>query len=167
MQAALLLAEQDCANFIAELISIGASLSTSSTTPGFGPLMLPNGNIEPSYTQYYGLNEYSRAVGEGRVTASGISGRSGNAITYGETRNYSTIKWNTEFYALGRDDAARQIIHESLHLIQGLGDFALAGGAHIMATRGINNPGNSGSFASQSAASQYLNQQIAQHCGGH
>jgi hypothetical protein len=163
--AYLLLSLRDCGNFIAELMSIGASLSTSSTTPSFAPMLGPGGP-EPSYTQYYGLDVYSRAVREGRVTASGNSGRIGDVTTYGTTRNHSTISWNTEFYALSRDDAARHMIHESLHLIQGLTDFALAGAAHIMATRGTNNPGNSGSFTSQSAASQYLNQEIAQHCGG-
>lgn len=121
----------------------------------------------PSYTQYYALDEYSNAVREGRVTATGNSGRIGTVTTYGTTTNHSTISWNTEFSGLGRDDAARHTIHESLHLVQGFTDFALAGAAHIMATRGTNNPGNSGSFANQSAASQYLNQQIAQHCGGH
>jgi RHS repeat-associated protein len=163
--AYVLLSQRDCANFIAELISIGASLSTSSTTPSFAPMMGPGGP-EPSYTQYYAMDEYRKAEREGRVSASGVSGRVGDVLTYRTTTNHHTISWNREFYALGRDEAARQVIHESLHLVQGLTDFALAGAAHIMATRGLNNPGNQGSFSSQSAASQYLNQQIAQHCGG-
>ena len=167
-RARQLLGQQDCANFIAELISLAEPLAVqtgSRITPSFGPLLAgPNGGLTPSYDQYYGLNEYRRAVNEGRVTASGNSGRSGDIITYGTTTNNSTIAWNREFYRLGRDEAARQIIHESLHLIPNFSDFALAGAASIIATRGRNNPGNTGNFANQSAASQYLNQQIARHC---
>ncbi len=65
---------------------------------------------------------------------------------------------------LSRDEAARQTLHESLHLVPNFSDRALAGAAHIIETRGPNNRGNTGNFASQSEASQYLNQQIAAHC---
>jgi hypothetical protein len=124
----------------------------------------PDVGLTPSYNQYYGLDEYRRAVSEGRVAASGNSGRSGNVTTYGTTRGYNTISWNREFYTLGRDDATRHIIHESLHLIPYFTDVALAGAAHMLATRNRNSPGTAGNFADTSAASQYLNQQIALHC---
>lgn len=55
-------------------------------------------------------------------------------------------------------------LHESLHLFANFSDFAIAGAAHIMATRGINDPGNKGNFENQSAASQYINEQIRAHC---
>jgi RHS repeat-associated protein len=166
-RAGQLLGQQDCANFIAELISLAASLAGQPgglITPSFGPLLDPSGGLTPSFDQHYGLNEYQRAVTAGRVMASGNSGRSGDVITYGTTRNYNAISWNREFYSLDRDAAARHIIHESLHLIPNFSDFALAGAASLMATRGRNNPGNTGNFRNQSAASQYLNQQIARHC---
>lgn len=123
-----------------------------------------NGNPIPSYGANYGLNEYTTALAAGRVTASGSSGRSGDVITYGTTTNNSTISWNREFYGLGLDDQALMTLHESLHLIPNFSDFAIAGAANIMATRGINNPGNAGSFRDQSAASQYINAQIKAHC---
>jgi hypothetical protein len=124
-----------------------------------------NGNPIPSYGANYGINEYTRALAAGRVTASGNSGSSGDVTTYGTTTNYTTISWNREFYNLGLDDQALQTLHESLHLIPNFSDFAIAGAAHIMATRGSNpNQGNPGSFADQSAASQYINEQIKAHC---
>ena len=165
-RASELLSKQDCANFIAELISISASLAPQSSllTTSFGPLQTLNGGLTPSYDQFYGLNECRTAVSDGRVTASGNPGRSGDVITYGTTTGHNTISWNKEFYSLGKDEGARQIIHESLHLIPNFRDFNLAGAASIIATRGPKNPGNTGNFKDQSAASIYLNEQIAKHC---
>ncbi|HEX5704122.1 MAG TPA: hypothetical protein VFX97_13045 [Pyrinomonadaceae bacterium] len=132
-------------------------------TPTFGPLLNLNGSLSPGYNAYYALNEYERALGD-RVFASGQSGRSGNTTTYGTTTNNRTIAWNREFYSLGLTDRALMVLHESLHLIPNFSDFAIAGAAHIMATRGRDNPGNAGNFTDRSAASQYINEQIAAHC---
>jgi len=166
--AARLLRNNDCSNFISELISISASVAgqpwSGRITPSFGPLLDQNGNMTPSYNAYYALNEYERALAGGRVTASGQSGRSGDTTTYGTTTNNSTISWNREFYSLGQTDRALMVLHESLHLIANFSDFAVAGAAHIMATRGTNNPGNTGNFRNQTEASEYINQQIAAHC---
>ena len=161
-----LLGRQDCANFIAELISIAASLAQDGSllTPSFAPLRNLNGGPTPSYDQYYGLNAYRRAVNEGRVTASGNSGRDRDSITYGTATGHNTISWNREFYSLGRDEAARHVIHESLHLIPNFTDFTLAGAAHMLATRNRTSAGTTGNFRNQSAASQYLNEQIGRHC---
>jgi len=168
VRAAGLLRNNNCSNFIAELISIAASVAGQSwsgqITPSFGPSLDQNGNMTPSYNAYYALNEYERALAGGRVTASGRSGRSGDTTTYGTTTNYNTISWNREFYSLSLNDRALQTLHESLHLIPNFSDFVVAGAAHIMATRGTNNPGNVGSFRNQTAASEYINQQIAAHC---
>lgn len=120
--------------------------------------------MTPSYGADYALREYNTALAGGRVTASGTSGRSGDTTTYGTTTGYNTISWNREFYSLGLDDQALMTLHESLHLIPNFSDFAVAGAAHIMATRGTNNPGNTGSFRNQTAASEYINEQIAAHC---
>ena len=58
--AYLLLSMHDCGNFIAELMSIAAGLSTCSTTPSFAPMLGPGGP-EPSYTQYYAMDLYGAA----------------------------------------------------------------------------------------------------------
>jgi hypothetical protein len=90
-------------------------------------------------------------------------------VTYGTTFQ-GVVTWNNEFYALGLFDRGRQEIHESLHQIQGFSDYVLAGAAHIISTRNNNSPGNRGGFSAGesgvSEASNYLNTQIARHCGG-
>jgi hypothetical protein len=165
-RAAELLARDDCGNFIAELISIAASLAQDGPliTPSFAPSRNLGGSPTPSYDQYYGLNAYRSAVSEGRVTASGNSGVNGNLLTVGETTNHRTISWNREFYSQNLDDAARSVIHESLHLIPNFRDVTLAGAASIIATRNRNSPGRARNFANQSDASQYLNEQITRYC---
>jgi RHS repeat-associated protein len=163
-----LLAQQDCANFISEVISIAASLVNNwggPITPSFGPMLAtPRGGLAPSYDQYYALNEYRRAVSEGRVSFSSERRREGDVITYGETAGNNSITWFADYRSLGRDDTARQLIHESMHLIPNLGDFELAGAASIIATRTRTSSGTTGNFGSRSAVSQYLNSQISRHC---
>lgn len=104
-------------------------------------------------------------MAQGRVSRSNRSGVSGNLITYGTTTNNSTISWNREFYGLGLTDKALQTLHESPHLLPNFSDVAIAGAAHIISTRTESNAGNAGSFADRTAASQYINEQIAAHCG--
>jgi len=77
---------------------------------------------------------------------------------------FSTIVWNTEFYRLTLDQQALQTLHESLHLFTNFTDFAIAGAAHMLATRNRTSPGTRGNFSSQDAASVYINEQIAAHC---
>jgi hypothetical protein len=130
-RAADLLRNTNCSNFISELISIAAGVAGQPwrglITPSFAPLLAnANGDLEPSYQ--------------------GRSGRSGDVTTYGTTTNNNTIAWNREFYGLRLDDQALMTLHESLHLIPNFSDFAVAGAAHIMATRGRNNPGNVGTL---------------------
>ncbi|MCU1268230.1 MAG: hypothetical protein JWM21_4548 [Acidobacteria bacterium] len=91
--------------------------------------------------------------------ASGKSGVDGNKTTYGETEN-GVVKWNRAFYGLNVADAALQILHESLHLLPGFTDFAVASEAAILA----HDPKRK--FADQSEASRYINDQISVHCGG-
>jgi hypothetical protein len=109
------------------------------------------------------IQEFQAALWSGTATI-GRSGRSGDTTTYGTTTNHNTISWNREFYSLGLDGQALMTLHESLHLIPNFTDLPLLAAAHIMATRGTNNPGNTGSFRNQTAASEYINEQIAAHC---
>ena len=166
--AELLRDSNDCRNFIAELISIAAGVAgqawTGQITPSFDPVRDQNGGSTPSYGADYALGRYNTALAGGRVTASGVSGRSRDTTTYGTTTGNNTISWNREFYSLGLVDQALMTLHESLHLIPNFSDFVIAGAAHMMATRGTNNPGNIGSFRDQTAASIYINEQIAAHC---
>jgi len=101
-----LLSNNDCSNFIAELISIAAGVAgqpwSGQLTPSFGPLLYDaNGNPTPSYGADYALKEYQAALAGGRVTASGNSGRSGDVTTYGTTTNYKTISGTESFTVLG------------------------------------------------------------------
>jgi len=151
-------------------MSIAADVAPSQPwagqiTPSFHTLLTnASGGLEPSYQPNAALMAYGGALAQGRVTASGVSGRSGNVTTFGVTTNNTTIVWNREFFTLGLDGQALMTLHESLHLIPNFSDFAIAGAAHMMASRGTNNPGNIGHFEDQTAASQYINEQIAAHC---
>jgi hypothetical protein len=113
---------------------------------------------------WYGLNIYSQAALAGNVRASTSTGikKDGDVTnyTYGETSN-GVITWNKVFYDLDKAGAALQILHESLHLIAGLSDQALANQASIIAK-------NPKTFAENEEgkiqASRYLNDQIKNHC---
>jgi len=158
---------QDCANFITELISQTAEIAiqpfNSPPTPDFRFIMGLNG-FEPSYQPNAALQAYNSALAQGRVTASGRSGIHGNYTTYGTTTGFSTIVWNTQFYSLSLDEQALQTLHESLHLFANFTDFSVADAAHMLATRNRTSPGTRGNFSSQDAASVYINEQIAAHC---
>jgi hypothetical protein len=87
-----LLKKDKCSNFIAELISITAYVAgqpwSDQITPNFGPLVNDvNGNPLPSYGANYALDEYTKALQTGRVTASTESGRGRDTTTYGTTTN--------------------------------------------------------------------------------
>jgi hypothetical protein len=153
-----LIDSEDCQKFMKNLINgtIGSfALSYSAAT---------------EVSAWYGLNAYSQAALKGVISASGQSGRDGNQVTWGVTKNHfepnavlpssTTLKWNDEFYRLSTADAALQILHESLHLIPGFTDFAVARAAAKLA----NNPNRE--FRTQDDASRYINEQISEHCGG-
>ena len=156
-----------CANFITELIALTSVIAVqpfnSPPTPRFDPILGPNGFVA-SFEPDDALQAYNAAFAQGRVTASGVSGRDGNVTTYGSTTGFGRIAWNTEFYQLSLDDQALMTLHESLHLFKNFTDFAIADAAHMLATRTRTSPGTRGNFASQAAASEYINEQIAAHC---
>jgi RHS repeat-associated protein len=167
-RAAKLLENTDCSNFMAELISIASYLvgiTNGQLTPMFTPLTAPSANNQiPSFGANYAPGEYEAALAAGRVAPSGRTVRNGDTITFGQTTGNNIITWNKDFYDLGLDDQALQTLHESMHLIPNFSDAVIAGAASIMATRGVGNPGNTGSFRDISHESQYINEQISKHC---
>lgn len=166
MRAAALLRKDLCGNFVSELMSIAATVSNDRRTPSFAPIASLTMGMEPSYNQYSALNAYAGAVSQGRVSASNRQVRDGNRITYGETTNYSTIQWHTDFYALSGQEQAYHIVHESLHLIPGFSDQVLAGAAHLITSRNRTSAGDTGGYLSATTpnSSQYLNTRINAHC---
>ncbi|HET8669931.1 MAG TPA: hypothetical protein VFM05_04700, partial [Candidatus Saccharimonadales bacterium] len=165
--AELLRDNNDCFNFISELMALTADIAirpfNATPTPDFRPILGPNG-LEPSFQPDAALQAYNTALAQGRVTASNRSGRNGNIITYGTTTNHRTIGWNREFYGLALVDQALMTLHESLHLFANFTDFAIADAAHMLASRSTSRAGTRGNFRTQEAASLYINQQIAGHC---
>ena len=149
--AELLRDNSRCSNFITELIALTADIAiqpfNAPPTPNFLP-MLSLGPLlwERTFEPNIGLMVYNIALSQGRVTASGASGRSGNVTTYGTTTGHRTIAWHREFYALGLDDRALMTLHESLHLFNNFTDFAIADAAHMLATRNRTSPGRRGNF---------------------
>jgi hypothetical protein len=158
---------QNCANFIVELIAQTAEIAiqpfNAPPTPDFRPILGPNG-FHWSFEPNAALQAYNSALAQGRVTASGRSGVHGDYTTYGSTTGFNTIVWNTEFYSLSLDEKALQTVHESLHLFANFTDFSVADAAHMLATRNRTSPGTRGNFSSRDAASVYINEQIANHC---
>jgi len=156
-KAAQLLAQGPCGSYIARLIQAASEVPQD---PAFA--LSPRFELPPHPT--YALNQYRRALSEGRVTPSWASGAEGGGMTYGETtlrwdNGLLTVKtiWNNEFYGLDSLAAGQHTIHESLHHVPNFSDVVLANTAGRFAR-------SRRSFTDRTPAARYLNEQIADHC---
>lgn len=112
------------------------------------------------------LQSYQNAVNKGWVTASGVSGVSGQNVTYGTTTptGHFPVSWNNEFFNLSRNEAGLHTLHEALHQFRGFDDQTLANAARYVDSNGQGYRDYTNLQDPVGEASRDLNGFIARHC---
>jgi RHS repeat-associated protein len=163
-RASELLSNPDCLRFVDNLLQKAAAARNQRWWASPEKFIEIDG-FYPGVGAIAGHNMYADLFARGGITATGVSGRHGDFITYGVTVSATgAVRWNTEFFGLSRNQRGRHNLHESLHQFAGFDDEILANAAR--AALGLSRRDFSTERDPVGAASSHLNELIERGCGG-